>query len=115
MASSHSNTSVDDWMEHLASLSGAFPSLEGGRGSLIYFREIAKRKEAQYAEEFRSISEEDYLKDLLGQVWRNSEILTEKFDHISTAFNWTAFSILPWVGSLVLLAIHYPSKGFLAK
>ena len=94
---------------------GAFPSLEGGRGSLIYFREIAKRKEDQYTEEFSTMSEEAYLKDLLRQVWRNSEILKEKFDHISTAFNWTAFSILPWVGSLVLLAVHYPSKGFLFK
>jgi len=94
---------------------GAFPSLEGGRGSLIYFREISKRTEDRFIEEFTELSEEAYLKDILGQVWRNSEILKTKFDHISTAFNWTAFAILPWVGSLVLLAVHYPSRGFLFK
>jgi len=61
---------------------GAFPSLEGGRGSLIYFREISKRTEDRYREEFTELSEEAYLKDILGQVWRNSEILKTKFDHI---------------------------------
>jgi hypothetical protein len=94
---------------------GAFPTLEGGQDSLIYFRETSKRTEVRYVEEFTAQSEEAYLKDVLGQVWRNSAILKEKFDHISAAFNWTALSIVPWVGSLVLLAVHYPSKSFLLK
>lgn len=94
---------------------GAFPSLKGGHDSLIYFREVSKRTESGFIEEFIAQPDEAYLKDVLSQVWRNSEILKEKFDHISSAFNWMAFAILPWLGSLVLLAIHYPSRSVLLK
>ena len=51
---------------------GAFPSLKGGQSSLIYFREIAKRTEHRFIEEFMGQKEDDYIKDMLGQVWRNS-------------------------------------------
>ena len=94
---------------------GAFPSLKGGHDSLIYFREIAKRAESRFIEQFTTQSEEAYLNDLLSQIWRNSEILKEKFNHISAAFNWMALAILPWLGSLVLLAIHYPTRSVLLK
>lgn len=90
---------------------GAFPSLKGGEESLIYFREITKKREQPFIDAFTAQTEAAYLKDLLGQVWRNSQILTTKFDHISAAFNWMALAIVPWLGSLVLLTIHYPSKG----
>jgi hypothetical protein len=94
---------------------GAFPSLKGGHESLIYFREISKRTESRFIEEFLAQPDDGLVKDLLSQVWRNSEILKAKFDHISSAFNWTALAILPWMGSLVLLATHYPSKSALLK
>lgn len=87
---------------------GAFPSLKGGHDSLIYFREIAKRTESRFIEQFMAQSDEVYVNDLLSQTWRNSEILREKFNHISSAFNWMALAILPWLGSLVFLAVHYP-------
>ena len=89
---------------------GAFPSLEGGHDSLIYFREIAKRTESRFIEERSSQSDDGYAKDVLSQVWRNSEILRQKFNHISSAFNWMAVAILPWVECLVFLSVHYPSK-----
>ena len=94
---------------------GAFPSLDGGHDSLIYFREISKRTESRFIDAFIAQPDETYLKDLLSQVWRNSEILKQKFNHIGAAFNWTALAILPWLGSLVLLAIHYPSRSVLLK
>jgi hypothetical protein len=53
----------------------SFPRLVGGRSSLLYFREIAKRKEAAFIDEFSEQSEEAFLKDVLAQVWRNSQIL----------------------------------------
>lgn len=89
---------------------GAFPRLEGGHNSLIYFREIAKRTESHFIEEFSSQSDEGYAKDVLSQVWRNSEILKQKFNHISSAFNWMALAILPWLGCLMFLSVHYPQK-----
>jgi hypothetical protein len=94
---------------------GAFPRLKGGQGSLVYFREISNRTEARFIEEFTAQSDEAHVKDLLSQVWRNSEILKEKFDHISSAFNWMALAIPPWLGSIVLLAIHYPSRSVLLR
>ena len=94
---------------------GAFPSLKGGHDSLVYFREISKRTESRFIEEFVAQSDEARLKNVLSQVWRNSEILKDKFDHISSAFNWMALAIFPWLGSLVLLAIHYPSRSVLFK
>src|ERR1035437_161529 len=52
----------------------ASPTLSGGQHSLVYFREIARRTEAAFIDEFRHVSEDAYLKDLLGQIWRNAEI-----------------------------------------
>ena len=52
----------------------SFPSLKGGTSSLIYFREIAKRTEAKFIDEFVAENEDAHTRDLLGQVWRNSEI-----------------------------------------
>jgi hypothetical protein len=82
---------------------GYFPRLKGGWLSLTYFREIAQREEAEFIREFRALNEQTYIDDLLSQVWRNSEILTQKFDHLSKAFMFLAWAILPWLIALVLL------------
>jgi hypothetical protein len=81
-----------------------FPRLTGGWHSLIYFREIAQRKEADFIKQFRDQNDENYINDLLSQVWRNSEILTQKFDHLSKAFIFLAWAIIPWLIALALLA-----------
>jgi hypothetical protein len=83
---------------HLYKIS--FPNLEGGTSSRIYFREITKRTESKYIDDFKNMKEDEYLNDLLSQGWRNSEILKEKFDHLKFAFILLAISILPWVISL---------------
>ena len=79
---------------------GAFPNLTGGNLSLVYFREIAKRTETKFIDEFAEQSEADYAKDVLGQVWRNSEILVEKFNHLKCAFIFMALAVMPWASSL---------------
>lgn len=84
---------------------GAFPNLVGGHQSLVYFREIAKRTESKFIEEFTAQSETDYTKELLGQAWRNSVILVEKFDHMKRAFIFTALAVLPWIISLAQSAM----------
>jgi hypothetical protein len=88
---------------------GAFPSLKGGNSSLVYFREIAGRTEAKFIEEFAKQSVSDHAKDLLGQVWRNSEILKEKFDALKIAFLFMAIAILPWAVSLLIFTIRIAS------
>lgn len=83
----------------------AFPLLEGGQESLLYFQEISKRTETNYIEAWKKMTEDEYLKDLTGQVWRNSEILQQKYDHMKWAFCSLALSIVPWIVSLVLLSL----------
>ena len=81
----------------------AFPTLAGGERSLLYFREIAKLDEASYLSRWDAMADADYINDLLKQVWRNSEILTEKFDHIRLALNYMLAAIIPWLVSIVLV------------
>lgn len=83
----------------------AFPSLKGGNNSLIYFREIANRTEAKFIDEFVSAGEDELTRDILGQVWRNAEILKIKFNSVKVAFILTAISLLPWAAFLMGSAI----------
>jgi phage protein U len=39
---------------------GSFPNLKGGESSLVYFREIAKRREHHFIEEFSAQSDKQY-------------------------------------------------------
>ena len=85
-----------------------FPSLKGGSNSLIYFREIAKRREAEYVEQARKFQEDEFIGDLNAQTWRNSEILIAKYDAIKIAFILTALSLILWFIFLVTVAISHP-------
>ncbi len=84
----------------------AFPSLSGGHQSLVYFREIATRTESKFIEEFMAEEETARLRDLLGQVWRNSEILKMKFDALRCAFVLMAVAIAPWVMAVSFFSAH---------
>src|SRR5690349_2382623 len=42
---------------------GAFPRLDGGAQSLIYFRTIAQATESNFIDQFRSQTEENHIKD----------------------------------------------------
>jgi hypothetical protein len=85
---------------------GAFPTLKGGHSSLIYFREIAQRTEHKFIEEFKAQTDEQHVNDVLGQVWRNSEILKIKFDSLKIAFTLLALAIIPWIVSLAFFATY---------
>jgi len=83
----------------------SFPHLEGGKASLFYFREIARRTESNYIQEFASASAEQRTRDLLGQVWRNAEILNIKFDAVRISFFLTAVAIIPWCWFLASVSL----------
>lgn len=85
---------------------GAFPQTKGGHGSLVYFREVAGRTETKFIDEFMSQQEAGYTKDLLGQAWRNSEILRQKFEDVKYAFILMAIAVLPWTISLSDFALR---------
>ena len=84
----------------------AFPSLKGGQESLLYFREISTQTEAEYIEAWRQLTDENYLNDILGQTWRNSVILKQKFDHLKLAFCSLALAIVPWIVTLMVLVFR---------
>ena len=93
---------------------GSFPRLDGGWMSLIYFREIALRKEDEFVTEFTAQNEDAYIRELLSQVWRNSEILTQKFNHLKAAFVWLAWALVPWLICLFLFASEH-TESLLGK
>lgn len=92
-----------------------FPHLKGGAGSLIYFREIAKRTEANFVSEFLQLNDQELARDLSGQIWRNSEILKTKFDSMKIAFVLTAIALIPWVGFLLGAALLHSPAGLILK
>jgi hypothetical protein len=44
----------------------------------------------------------------MGQIWRNSEILSAKFTAIKIAFILTALSLLPWFLFLLATSVAHP-------
>jgi hypothetical protein len=76
---------------------GSFPHLNGGTSSLVYFREIAKKKKTEdYARAFNALTEQSLTDDLLSQVWCNAVILDKKFSRLKCAYIATVLGIGPW-------------------
>jgi Family of unknown function (DUF5706) len=84
-----------------------FPELEGGQGSLVYFAEIQKKTESDYVAAYEAASDTDYRRDLLIQVWRNSQILSQKYRSISMAIRLTVATLIPFSIFLVMTAIEH--------
>lgn len=79
---------------------GSFPHTDGGRGSLLYFKEIAKRTSAEFCGEFAAQDAEARLRDVLEQTWQNAVILSEKYRHLRCAYQAMALSLVPWAVGL---------------
>lgn len=82
-----------------------FPDLRGGRGSLIYFSEIQLRSQADFTVDYEAVDDDAYRRDLLGQVWRNSEILCSKYKDLAVAIRCTLIALVPFTWLLVAQAI----------
>lgn len=87
---------------------GSFPNLDGGFGSLIYFREIAKLEPSEYVRRYSEQSESQLSDGILRQAWRNACILDSKFQMLRLAYRWLLVSVGPW--ALLLLSFP-PGKG----
>lgn len=83
----------------------SYPHLEGGHNSLVYFAEIAKRREADFVRDYLAISVASLAEDVSGQIWRNSQIVDCKFRFLKLATQFAMFSVIPW--SFVLIATSY--------
>lgn len=73
-----------------------FPDVRGGAGSLIFFAEIQKRTETGYLDEILACTEENLRKDMVGQIWRNSQILCDKYINTRRAIISTTVALLPY-------------------
>jgi len=95
---------------------GVFPRLEGSQRSLIYFREIASRTQSDFFQEFKTQSDEVYINGVLAQLWANSQILTQKYQHLKQAFIFLAWSLVPWLVTLgAFAAVQKYATSLLAK
>lgn len=72
-----------------------FPDVRGGAGSLIYFAEIQKRTELRYLDEVLSCTVDNLRKDMIGQIWRNSQILCDKYIFVRKAIISTTVALVP--------------------
>ncbi len=84
-----------------------FPQIDGGQGSLIFFGEIKNRSEANFIKQYEDVSEADYRADLLGQIWRNSQILSQKYEAMSVAIRLTLATLLPFAIFLIMTAVEH--------
>jgi hypothetical protein len=84
---------------------GGFPDVRGGHQSCVYFKEIANRTEAKFIDDYSRQTADSLRLDVLGQVWRNAEILTEKYRCLKIAFICMAIGAIPWALSLALFAL----------
>ena len=84
-----------------------FPDVKGGQGSLVHFAEIEKRSEEDYHSELLACSDERFREDLVGQIWRNSQILCSKYVFVRKAIIATTLSLLPFLIFLAVTASIY--------
>ena len=82
---------------------GAFPHLEGGTNSLVYFRSICRMSEASFVTSFVRQTPLQLSADLLEQAWRNSKILVAKFEALRTAYVWVIVAAGLWAALLYVL------------
>lgn len=85
----------------------SFPQLQGGASSLIYFHEIAKRTESTYLAEMKDADAEMLATEMLAQVWRNSEILRDKFIGVKHAFICSAVAVPFWFLALLFASMQH--------
>ena len=83
----------------------SYPDTKGGQSSVFYFKSVAGSTEQNFIESFRSKSDSELEKDMLGQVWRNSQILDSKFSHIEKAYRLSLLSVLPWIAFLIASSV----------
>jgi hypothetical protein len=70
-----------------------FPETHGGKASLTYFAEIAKRDQADFVREYKVVPEDQLLDDLAGQIWRNAEIVCDKYYAVQWAVRFAVLSL----------------------
>lgn len=82
---------------------GAFPDLNGGTNSIVYFKSIARMSESAFRHAYSTACPATLANDVLNQAWRNSKILDCKFGSLRKAFVAAICAVIPWVILLIIL------------
>lgn len=85
----------------------AYPHLDGGANSLVYFNEIAKLTEADYVRRYTSYVHSDRLNDITGQIWRNAQIASLKFQYLKRGTVALMLSQIPWTAMLIATSLTH--------
>ena len=78
-----------------------FPDTWGGMGSLVYFAGIAARAEAEFRRDYLALTDDELLDDLAAQIWRNAEIVCDKYRAVQAAIRWATLSLLLLIATLI--------------
>ncbi|MDR3444472.1 Pycsar system effector family protein [Dyella sp.] len=79
---------------------GSYPNVKGGEDSIIFFRCIAGKTEHKFLEAFKDLTQERLADELLGQAWRNAQILDKKITALKWAHIFTVVAVAPWAVAL---------------
>lgn len=82
-----------------------FPDVNGGESRLVFFKTIKERTEIAYRDALTASSDAQFRDDLIGQIWRNSCILCDKYKFVKKAIIATTISLVPFFVFLAATAI----------
>lgn len=74
-----------------------FPQLENSRRSLLFFKDISGFSREDYVHAASTASPDELLEDILSQVWRNAQIVDEKYRLLRWAWRGTWVSLVLWI------------------
>lgn len=83
-----------------------FPTLNGGSHTNMFFGHISKMGESDFVENYREMSEDDFLRDLTKQIWRSSHILTAKYKNLRHATVALGFATVAWAVFLISVSVQ---------
>lgn len=86
-----------------------FPNTRGGASSLTYFAEIARRDQADFVRDYKAVTEAQLLDDLSGQIWRNAEIVCDKYRAVQWAIRSATLSLAFLVVTLIATSFVHQS------
>lgn len=86
--------------------SAFFPHLKStATASTLFFGDIANISASTYLQRVTNQTKDDLLADVIGQIHRNSEILSAKFKAVMLATVFTGIAVLPWLGLVLILSV----------
>jgi hypothetical protein len=79
------------------------PRTDGPASSLLFFGKVRGLSEPDYAQRFKTATDEDLLADYSAQIHRNAEIASAKHDWVGKAVMISFMSAIPWLSAIGLL------------